>query len=93
MSNNIQEGRRGAEINVAYLAKMMLMKWWVILLAAIVGAAAGFLVVELTKTVTYSSTISFVVSNRQPSEDVAGYSSSDLNASITLANTYKYILT
>lgn len=84
---------KGAEINVAYLAKAVLSKWWVILLSAVFFALVGFGFSELTKTVTYSSNISFVVSNRHGAiGDEEAYSSSDLNASITLANTYKYIL-
>lgn len=92
-TNNTKTDRKGAEINVAYLVKMILSKWWVIALAALLCGSIGFSAAELTKTVTYSSQISFVVSNRQTldSEEPA-YSSSDLNASITLANTYKYIL-
>ena len=91
--SNTENERRGAQINVAYLAKMILSKWWLILLAAIVFGTVGFAAAEFTKTVTYSSKISFVVSNRQPAtEGGDAYSSSDLNASITLANTYKYIL-
>lgn len=90
--SSTENERKGAQINVAYLAKMILSKWWLIVLAALVFGAVGFAVAEFTKTITYSSTISFVVTNRQPSMEDDAYSSSDLNASITLANTYKYIL-
>ena len=90
--SNTENERAGVQINVAYLTKMILSKWWVIVLAAIVFGAVGFVAAEFTKTVTYSSQISFVVSNRQTQTQEDAYSSSDLNASITLANTYKYIL-
>ena len=92
MSNTENTRTNGIQINMAYLAKMILSKWWVIVLAATVFGSIGFATAEYTKTVTYSSKISFVVSNRQPSLEGDAYSSSDLNASITLANTYKYIL-
>ncbi|MCR5485074.1 MAG: polysaccharide biosynthesis tyrosine autokinase [Clostridiales bacterium] len=92
MSNNENKNIQGGiEINVAYLTKILLSKWWVILLAAVFAACCGFAAGELTKTPTYSSSISFVVSNRTISSEES-YSSSDINASITMANTYKYIL-
>ena len=84
--------RKGVQINVAYLTKMILSKWWLIVLSAVLFGLLGFTAAEFLKTVTYSSKISFVVSNRQQDEDEEVYSNSDLNASITLANTYKYIL-
>ena len=92
--SNTDNAASGVQINVAYLVKMVLKKWWAILLSILLFGAAGFGFAEMTKTVTYSSNISFVVTNRQlPNENSeAFYSSSDLSASITMANTYKYIL-
>ncbi len=92
--NNNENTNTGVQINVAYLAKMLLKKWWIILLSIVVFGALGFGFAELTKTVDYSSDISFVVTNRQFSNENSEefYSSSDLSASITMANTYKYIL-
>ena len=90
--SNTESERKGVQINVAYLTKMILSKWWLIVLSAVLFGLLGFTAAEFLKTVTYSSTISFVVSNREQTEEDDAYSSSDLNASITLANTYKYIL-
>ncbi len=88
---NDASNRGGVEINVSYLLKIIFIKWWVILLIGVLGASSGFASAELKKTPTYTSTISFVVSNRALSNEDS-YSSSDINASITMANTYKYIL-
>lgn len=90
--SNTEPERKGVQINVAYLTKMILSKWWLIALMAAVFGLIGFATAEMSKNVTYASKISFVVTNRQPQTDSDAYSSSDLNASITLANTYKYIL-
>lgn len=88
---NSARAQNGIEINVAYLAKIVLTKWWVFLLVGVFGVSSGFLTGELTKAPTYTSSISFVVANR-PLSTEESYSSSDINASITMANTYKYIL-
>lgn len=92
MSNTVNStNSKGIEINLAYLMKMIFSKWWLIVVVSVFCASLGFTFAELTKTPKYTSSISFVVSNRAVSEEDA-YSSSDLNASITMANTYKYIL-
>ncbi len=91
MSNSVNNKGKGIEINIAYLVKTVISKWWLILTVSVLCASFGFTFAELTKTPSYTSSVSFVVSNRYVSEEDA-YSSSDLNASITMANTYKYIL-
>ena len=83
--------QKGIEINVGYIVKILLAKWWIVLLVGIFGASCGYIIADLTKTPTYSSSISFVVSNKAASSE-SDLSSSDINASITMANTYKYIL-
>lgn len=90
-SKSSSKAQNGIEINIAYLAKFIFARWWIILLAGFFGASSGFMLSELTTDPAYTSSISFVVSNRVLTNEDS-YSSSDINASITMANTYKYIL-
>lgn len=91
VSKNEQDGIN-IEILLLYIRKI-LKKWWVVLLAAIVLATSGFAAAKLTYVPQYSSQIMFVAYNRNSSLVSSGQSSSDLNASVTLAGSYKYIFT
>ncbi|HZJ77728.1 MAG TPA: polysaccharide biosynthesis tyrosine autokinase [Clostridia bacterium] len=80
---------KGIEINIIKFLRALVKRWWIIVLIAVIGGSAGFTIAEITKTPTYSSTFAFVVSNKGDDEV---FSSSDIAASIKMANTYKYIL-
>lgn len=91
VSKNEQEGIN-IEILLIYLRKI-LKKWWIIALSAIILAGVGFAVAKVTYVPQYSSQIMFVAYNRDSSLISSGQSSADLNASVTLAGSYKYIFT
>ncbi|MDO4847139.1 MAG: polysaccharide biosynthesis tyrosine autokinase [Clostridiaceae bacterium] len=73
--------------------KKLLDKWLVIALVAILCASIGFAVAKLNYTPKYSSQIMFIASNKSSAITVAGQSNSDLIASATLAETFKYVFT
>ena len=81
-----------AETVMVYTRKL-LKRWWVILLSAVVLAAVGFTIAQLTYVPTYSSQIMFVASNRNSSLVTSGQSSSDILAAQTLAGNYQYVFT
>lgn len=91
VSKNEQEGIN-IEIRLIYLREI-LKKWWIIALSAIILAGVGFAVAKVTYVPQYSSQIMFVAYNRDSSLISSGQSSADLNASVTLAGSYKYIFT
>ena len=91
MSKTEQEGI-SFEVLMIYIRKV-LKKWWVIVLSAVVLATIGFAAAKLTYVPQYSSQIMFVASNKDTSLIVSGQSSSDLSASVTLAESYKYVFT
>lgn len=79
--------------DLLFYCKKLLKNWWVIALSAILLAAIGFTAASLTEVKKYSSAITFVASNKDASLVVSGQSSADLNASVTLASSYKYVFT
>lgn len=79
--------------DLLFYCKKLLKNWWAIALSAILLAAIGFTVAALTEVKQYSSTITFVASNKNTSLVASGQSSADLNASVTLASSYKYVFT
>lgn len=81
-----------AETVLVY-ARKLLKRWWVILLSAVVLAAVGFTIAQLTYIPYYSSQIMFVASNRNSSLVTSGQSSSDINAAVTLAGNFQYVFT
>lgn len=74
-------------------ARKILKRWWIVVLAAVLLSVAGFVVAKLTYVPQYSSQIMFVASNKDQSLVVSGQSSSDLLASMNLAENYKYVFT
>ena len=74
-------------------AKKVVERWWIVAVSAILLAAVGLSVALVRYVPTYSSQIMFIASNRQTSMIVSGQSSSDLNASVTLATSYQYVFT
>ena len=91
VSKTEQEGI-SIEVLLLYMRKI-LKKWWIVVLAAVIFAATGFSAAKLTYVPQYSSQITFVASNRNSAMISSGQSGSDLHASITLAENYKYIFT
>ncbi|HAQ64165.1 MAG TPA: hypothetical protein DCR23_06860, partial [Ruminococcaceae bacterium] len=84
----------GLSLDTALMyAKKLMDKWFVILLSAILCAGVGFGVAVARYTEHYSSQIMFIASNRSSAITVAGQSSSDINASVSLAESFKYVFT
>ena len=75
-----------------YLRKI-LNKWWLIVISAVVVALLGFIIAKVTYVDKYSSQIMFIASNRDSAISVAGQSASDINASVSLAESFKYVFT
>ncbi len=73
--------------------RKLLEKWWLIVLCAVLCALMGLIVAFATYTETYSSKIMFIASNKSSAITVAGTSQSDLNASASLAESFKYVFT
>lgn len=74
-------------------ARKVIDRWWVVVVSAVLLAVIGFSAAMITYVPTYSSKIMFIASNRQTSMIVSGQSSSDINASVTLATSYQYVFT
>lgn len=85
-----QEEGMNLETVLIYMKKIF-KKWWVILISALVFAAVGLSLAIVNDVPTYSSKIMFIANNRQLSTQVSGQSSSDLNASVQLAESFSYI--
>lgn len=56
-------------------------------------AVLGFAVAKLTYTPSYSSKITFIANNKSSALAVSGQTQPDLNASATLAESFKYVFT
>lgn len=80
------------ETVLIYIRKI-LERWWIVAVSAVLLAVIGFSAATITYVPTYSSKIMFIASNRQTSMIVSGQSSSDINASVTLATSYQYVFT
>lgn len=93
-SNDKKEHEDGVSLDslLMYLKKL-LNKWWLILLSAVVIALLGFIVAKATYVDEYSSQIMFIASNRDSAITVAGQSASDITASVSLAESFKYVFT
>ncbi|MEI6579979.1 MAG: polysaccharide biosynthesis tyrosine autokinase [Eubacteriales bacterium] len=85
----------GMQINIESLIKILIRKWWLVLILTIVFSTCGAILSEFTRVDTFSAGIIFIVSNRtKASEQVAeSISSSDIMASISMTNNFKYLLT
>lgn len=93
-SNEKKEHEDGISLdNMLMYLKKLLNKWWLILLSAVVVALLGFIVAKVTYVDKYSSQIMFIASNRDSAITVAGQSASDINASVSLAESFKYVFT
>ena len=80
---------KGVEINLVLLLESAIKKWWLIFISVVLMAALGFGIAAITTEPTYTSNLSFTVYNKEASEVS---SASDINSSIMMANTFKYIL-
>lgn len=65
----------------------------IVVISAVVLAVLGFAVAKLTYTPSYSSKITFIANNKSSALAVSGQTQSDLNASATLAESFKYVFT
>lgn len=86
---------RRATISTAslYTSKKILQHWKIVVISAVVLAVLGFAVAKLTYTPSYSSKITFIANNKSSALAVSGQTQSDLNASATLAESFKYVFT
>ncbi|MBR6635729.1 MAG: hypothetical protein IKL41_08920, partial [Clostridia bacterium] len=89
MNVNTTSAPKGIEINVIYLLESVLKKWWVLLLSALLSGVLGLGCAFITTTPTYSTNLSFVIYNKN-ANDVDD--SADINSSIKVAETFRYIL-
>lgn len=79
--------QKGMEINLSYFFRTIMKKWWALVLAAIIFGGAGAVISEKTKDILYSSSLAFVVDSK-----IGDSTSSDINSSIKIANTYARII-
>ncbi len=80
---------KGVEINLLLLLETAIKKWWLILVSVVVAASLGLGIAAITTEPTYTSNLSFTAYNKDASEVT---SVNDVNTSIMMANTFKYIL-
>lgn len=88
-NSNSTSAPKGIEINVVFLLETVLKRWWLLVVSAAVMAAIGLGIGVVTTTPTYTSDMSFTTYNQEASNVV---SSGDINSSVQIANTFKYIL-
>lgn len=80
---------KGLEVNVLLLLKTVLAKWWILVISTVLCAAIGWGISVITTDPTYTTNLSFTTYNKAAVDVV---SSSDINSSIMMTNTFKYIL-
>ncbi|MBP1737628.1 MAG: capsular exopolysaccharide family [Oscillospiraceae bacterium] len=84
------------EITLPQMIRALKKRWWLLCVLSILLAAGGFFIAKVTYIPQYSSTATFVVSNKTSQtvdeSEASQISSSDLSASSSLANTFQYIL-
>ena len=91
MDYDMQEMNNGGiEINVFAFLKVVAKKIWIVVALAIVFSAVSAGYSYFTKVNTYTTKFSFVVNTITDETEMAN--SSEINASINIASTYKYIL-
>jgi len=88
-SNNNTTASKGIEINVVFLLETVFKKWWLLVVSSIVVAAMGLGIGVITTKPTYTSDLSFTTYNQEAANVV---SAGDINSSVQIANTFKYIL-
>ena len=93
-SETKKEYEEGLSLDTVLMyAKKILDKWFAILLVAVLFALAGFAVAVLNYRDHYSSQIMLIASNKSSTLTAAVQSQSDINASVSLAESFKYVFT
>lgn len=93
-SESKKEYEDGISLDTALMyLKKLIDKWWIIAISAVACALLGFIVATATYVQNYSSQVMFIASNKSQAITVAGQTSSDLNASVSLAESFKYVFT
>ncbi|HQK74283.1 MAG TPA: AAA family ATPase, partial [Clostridiales bacterium] len=84
----------GVEIDIGRVVRILFRKWWLIVALALAVAIAAAVFTEVTRKDTFTSTITFIVSNKAKGsgEGTDIISQSDLTASINMTNNFKYLL-
>ncbi len=91
-SDNKKEYEDGMSLDTVLIyLKKLLDKWWIVAISAVIAALLGFIIAKVTYVDKYSSQIMFNASNRDTAITVAGQSASDINASVSLAESFKYV--
>ena len=88
-NNNSTTAPKGIEINIVFLLETVLKKWWLLIVSSVVMAAIGLGIGVVTTKPTYTSDLSFTTYNQEAANVV---SAGDINSSVQIANTFKYIL-
>lgn len=88
-NNNSTTASKGIEINIVFLLETVLKKWWLLVVSSVVMAAIGLGIGVVTTKPTYTSDLSFTTYNQEATNVV---SAGDINSSVQIANTFKYIL-
>ncbi len=88
-NNNSTTAPKGIEINIVFLLETVLKKWWLLIVSSVVMAAIGLGIGVVTTNPTYTSDLSFTTYNQEAANVV---SAGDINSSVQIANTFKYIL-
>ncbi len=86
---NTTSAPEGLEINILLLLRTVLKKWWILLISTVLCAVLGWSISFVMTTPTYTTNISFTTYNKAATDVV---SSSDIDSSIMMTNTFKYIL-
>lgn len=94
MTDKNKEFREEDAIDILYLVKAVLHRFWLVLVCGIVGAGIGFGIAKYAITPLYSSQIMLYVNNSSISVGTTSFSisSSDISASQSLVKTYGVIL-
>ena len=87
-TTNASRNRDGIEIDVRKLILAWLRKWWVIILAAAVCAVGALYYTMHYITPMYRASVTVYVNNSSADEHIDYFTSSNLNASQNLVNTY-----
>lgn len=96
MEYNVNNAPAESGINLQTVTQYLVriaQKWWIILLCAVLFAGAGFGIAKMRYVPMYTSTMRFAVDNKGENTVTGGTSASDINAGISLAKNYQYIMT
>lgn len=92
-SENDTVSQKGIEINILNIIRILLKRWWLIAFLGIAVSAISLLLTQIMNVPTYSSSITFIVSNRGENDTaINSISSSDISSSIKMTNNFIYLL-